>query len=102
MQPVHKGGHVYIMTNKNHTVLYIGATSDLKRRTLQHQTHYYRKSFTARYNCEKLVWFKAYDTIDAALIAEKKLKDRSRKYKESLINAMNPEWKDLWEIVEQW
>lgn len=102
MEPLQKGGHVYIMTNKNHTVLYIGVTSNLKQRTLQHKTHFYKYSFTAKYNCEKLVWYKAYNTIKEANIEEKKLKDRSRKYKESLINAMNPDWNDLWEIVEQW
>lgn len=91
-----------MMTNKNHTVLYIGVTSDLYHRTLEHKEHKYPGSFTARYNCEKLIYYIQYSTIEEAITQEKKLKDRNRIYKEKLINALNPEWKDLWEDVKLW
>src|SRR3989442_5413268 len=96
MFSIQKGGSVYIMTNKNHTVLYIGVTSNLRIRVHQHKEHHF-KGFTDKYNCEKLVYYINYPSIVEAIEAEKKLKDRSRKYKESLINAKNPEWKDLWD-----
>ena len=97
-----RGGTVYIVTNKHHTVLYIGVTSDLRNRIWEHKNKKYPSSFTAKYNCDKLVWYQSYSTIEEAIAAEKRLKDRSRNHKEELVNNMNPEWKDLWEDVEKW
>ena len=92
-----------MLTNKNNTVLYIGVTSDLYKRILEHKEQKYPGSFSARYNCDKLVYYIQYRSIGEAIIEEKKLKDRPRKYKEKLINAANPEWKDLWdEDVSKW
>lgn len=92
-----KGGCVYMMTNKNNTLLYIGVTSALQQRVPEHKEHKYPGSFTAKYNCEKLVWYFNYSSIEEAIHEEKKLKDRSRKHKEKLINSINPGWKYLWE-----
>jgi putative endonuclease len=102
INPVHKGGCVYIMANKNNTVLYIGVTSDLIKRILEHKEHKYPLSFTSKFNCDKIVYYKQYDSIEEAILNEKKLKDRSRKYKEQLINSVNPLWKDLWEEMSAW
>lgn len=102
INPIHKGGCVYIMTNQHNTVIYIGVTSDLPKRVLEHKGHKYPGSFTAKYNCEKLVYYKQYDSIEEAIVQEKKLKDRSRKYKESQVISFNPEWKDLWEEISKW
>lgn len=85
---------VYFMTNKNHTVIYTGVTSDLKKRVCQHKTKYY-KGFTARYNCSHLVYFERLDSMMEAIAREKQLKAGSRTKKEQLINAVNPGWKDL-------
>ena len=52
-----RGGCVYIMTNKMHTVLYTGVTSDIVARVWKHKNKVYPKSFTARYYCDKLVYF---------------------------------------------
>lgn len=90
---------VYIMTNAHHTVLYIGATIDLVRRTRQHREHYYRKSFTDRYNVEKLIWFEYCDDMKTAFLRERQLKGWTRIKKEKLINAMNPSWRDLYETI---
>ena len=100
---VSKGGAVYILTNKNNTVLYIGVSSNLYNRMIEHKMHQYPHGFTARYNCDKLVYYIQFSTIQEAIIHEKKLKDRSRNYKNQLINKSNPEWKDLWDNdVSKW
>ena len=93
--------HVYILTNKNHTLLYVGVTSDLRKRIGQHKTKFY-KGFTSRYNCDHLVYHQSFEDIQDAIQYEKKLKDGNRANKEKLINQMNPEWKDLaakWEGI---
>lgn len=91
-----KGGYVYILTNKHHTVLYTGVTSNLLARILQHKTKASAKSFSAKYNIDKLVYYKFYETIEAAIAEEKRIKGGSRQQKISLITQMNPEWVDLY------
>jgi len=97
-----RGGCVYIITNSHHTVLYTGVTSDLKGRIWEHQTKKYPVSFTAKYNCDKLVYYEFYSTITEAIAFEKSIKGRNRGYKEKLISDMNPLWRDLWEEIEKW
>ncbi|SDL41936.1 putative endonuclease [Salinimicrobium catena] len=86
--------YVYILTNKNHTVLYIGVTSNLIKRIYQHKIKAY-KGFTARYNCDQLVYYQEFPNISQAIEYEKKIKAGSRKAKEKLIASLNPEWHDL-------
>jgi putative endonuclease len=92
-------GFVYILTNKNNSVLYIGVTSDLKGRIKQHRLKKHPGSFSSRYNLNKLVYFEMLDTIGEAIIKEKKIKGGSRKKKLALINDTNPEWRDLSEFL---
>jgi putative endonuclease len=87
----------YIATNKNNTVLYTGVTNNLVRRMEEHKFKQNPKSFPARYNIEKLVWYENYSDIGEAIAREKQLKAGSRKKKIQLIETMNPEWKDLYE-----
>ena len=90
---------VYIMTNKNNTVLYTGVTNNLVRRVYEHKEKLI-EGFTKRYNCTKLVWYEIYDDPYNAISREKQIKAGSRKKKIDLVNSMNPEWKDLYsEIV---
>ena len=89
-----KQGTVYFMTNKTNTVLYIGVTSDLVKRVVQHKTKFY-KGFTAKYNCNKLAYFEKFPSITEAIIREKQLKKTNRKRKDRLVNEMNPKWDDL-------
>ncbi len=96
-----KKGYTYITTNKNHTVLYTGATSTLKDRIDRHRNKKYRRSFTAQYNVDKLVWYQEFDWIGDALAREKQIKAGSRKKKLDLINAMNPDWRDLYDDLEE-
>jgi putative endonuclease len=95
-----RGGAVYIMTNKTNRVLYTGVTSDLAKRAWQHRTHFFAGSFTDRYNCVKLVWYRGFGRIEEAIAEEKRLKGGSRQQKLDLINSMNPEWKDLADCFE--
>jgi putative endonuclease len=94
-----KVGFVYILTNKNHTTLYVGVTSDLFNRTLDHRDKVFPKSFTAKYNLSKLVHYEMFDSIIDAIAREKQLKAGPRKRKEELINKFNPEWKDLFDVL---
>ena len=92
--------YVYIISNQNNTVLYTGVTSALKGRINKHKTKKHPRSFAARYNIDKLVYFEEYDGMNAAIYREKQIKAGSRKKKEDLINSRNPEWKDLCETLD--
>ena len=93
-------GFVYILTNKNNTVLYTGVTSDLKERISQHKGKKHSESFSARYNISKLVYFEVFETIGEAIIREKQIKSGSRKKKVQLINENNPGWLDLYSTLD--
>ena len=82
------------MTNKNHTVIYIGITTDILKRVYQHKTKSY-KGFTSKYNCDKLVYFEELSDVNQAITREKQLKGGNRKQKEQLVNKMNSKWCDL-------
>ena len=90
------------MTNENNNVLYTGVTSNLVARVSEHRDKLYSKSFTSRYNINKLIYFEVFDTIEEAIAREKQIKAGSRKRKEKLINAMNPEWRDLIDDVKDY
>ncbi len=94
-----KGGYIYILTNKNKTTLYVGVTSDLKRRVYEHKTHLNKKSFTHRYNLEHLVYYEIFTNIEDAIVREKQIKAGSRKKKEELINKFNSQWLDLYDKI---
>ncbi len=83
----------YILASRSRT-LYVGVTSDLRRRVFQHKqkTH---PGFTARYNCNRLVWFESFSEVSAAIQREKELKGWTRVRKIALIEAGNPKWEDL-------
>ena len=86
--------YVYILTNKNNTVLYTGVTNDLCRRLYEHKNHL-NDGFTKRYNLEKLVYFETFTNIKDAIIREKTIKGWTRAKKNVLIDSLNPQWKDL-------
>ena len=86
--------HVYFMTNKNNSVIYIGVTSNLKQRIHQHKTKVFA-GFSSKYNCDKLVYFEEYENINEAIIREKQLKSGNRTRKEKLVVLNNSSWEDL-------
>ncbi|MFA6042308.1 MAG: GIY-YIG nuclease family protein [Patescibacteria group bacterium] len=87
--------YVYIMTNERNTTLYTGVTNDLPRRVMEHKEKTFPKSFSAKYNLTKLVYYEAGEDISGAIEREKQIKSWSRKKKEEVITSVNPTWKDL-------
>ena len=85
---------IYMLTNKNNTVLYIGVTSNLIKRVYQYKSKLY-KGFTSKYNCDQLVYFEEFLDVNLAIAREKQLKSGDRKRKEELVNKLNPNWNDL-------
>ncbi len=97
-----KGGYVYILCSNNRNALYTGVCADLRKRVYEHKNKHYTNSFSAKYECAVLVYYCHYDGIEAAIAEEKRIKGGSRLQKLNLINAMNPEWRDLWKEVQDW
>ena len=94
-----KPGYIYVLTNKNNTTLYVGVTANLKERIIQHKEKHDPKSFTARYNLDKLVYYEAHQIIGDAIVREKQLKGGSRDQKVTLIEGMNRDWVDLFDSL---
>ena len=88
-----RGYYVYIMTNGVRT-LYIGVTNDLTRRVYEHK-HKLIDGFTKKYNITFLVYYETTNNVEAAIAREKQLKGWKRDKKIALIEASNPQWKDL-------
>ena len=89
---------VYIMASKRNGTLYTGVTSNLARRVREHREGL-TPGFTTRYGCNKLVYYEHYDRIVDAIAREKQIKGGSRAKKLALIDAMNPDWQDLYESL---
>jgi putative endonuclease len=83
----------YIVASRSRT-LYIGITGDLRRRVFQHKWKEY-EGFSAKYNCDRLVWFEHYQDVAKAISRETQLKKWNRAKKIALIERMNPPWADL-------
>ncbi|MCQ2734406.1 MAG: GIY-YIG nuclease family protein [Alphaproteobacteria bacterium] len=93
-----KSMYVYMMTNQHNTTLYTGVTNDLVRRVYEHKNKMH-KGFTSRYNLNKLVYYEIYDDEITAIQREKVLNGGSRERKNELVNSMNPDWKDLYDLI---
>ena len=78
----------------------MGVTSNLSKRILEHRTKLYPDSFTAKYNCVELVFYKFFDRIEEAILEEKRIKGGNRTQKERLIDEFNIAWKDLSDSLE--
>jgi putative endonuclease len=87
---------VYILASRRHGTLYTGVTSNLGQRVFQHREGL-TPGFASRYGCNRLVFYENYERMDEAIAREKQIKGGSRARKIALIEAMNPEWKDLYE-----
>ena len=88
--------YVYILTNKNQTVLYTGVTKNLIRRVYEHKNHLDKESFTAKYKVDRLVYFEETSDVRAAIEREKQIKSWRRARKNALVESMNPRWYDLY------
>ncbi len=89
-----KAGFVYIMASRRNGTLYIGVTSNLPKRAYEHREALI-SGFTKRYGCKLLVWYAAFDTIEAARARELQMKEWRRAWKLEAIEKLNPDWADL-------
>ena len=92
------GGWTYILTNKPCGVLYVGVTADLPARVMQHRAGT-GSAFCRRYGLKRLVLAERHDSIEDAIMREKALKAWKRDWKIALIEAANPSWDDLFEVI---
>ena len=90
--------YVYILCNQHRNVIYVGSTDDLKKRIYFHRKRLI-PGFTKKYNVVILVYFEEFDTREDALGREKEIKKYRRGKKNHLVEQMNSEWKDLYEIL---
>ena len=86
--------YVYILTNKNNKVMYVGVTNNLKRRLYEHKNEMI-EGFTQKYHIHKLVYYEEYEYIQEAILREKKIKGFLRRRKNELVESKNSEWIDL-------
>ena len=90
--------YVYIHASKRNGTLYTGSSSNLVRRVWQHKEKAV-PGFTARYCVDRLVWFECHDTLEAAMLREKRIKEWKRAWKIELIEQENPSWVDLYPMI---
>jgi putative endonuclease len=89
---------VYILANKRNGTLYIGITSGLVKRIREHKNSIV-EGFTKRYGLHQLVWYELHESMESAIIREKRLKEWKRVWKLELIEKSNPDWQDLYETI---
>ena len=89
---------VYMVANRRNGTIYTGVTSNLPRRAYEHREGLVR-GFSTKYGCKLLVWYEVHDNMTAAIEREKQIKGGSRAKKIELIEAFNPEWKDLYDTL---
>jgi putative endonuclease len=87
------------MASRKQGTLYLGVTNNLIRRTYEHKNKV-TKGFTAQYAVDRLVWFECYDDPTNAIEREKEIKKWRRAWKVALIEAGNPDWKDLYAKIK--
>lgn len=85
---------VYILSNKRNGTLYTGMTNDLARRVFEHRSKAV-PGFTRKYDLTRLVWYEVHGTLESAYQREKRIKEWKRAWKIELIEALNPDWRDL-------
>ena len=89
--------YVYILTNYNNKILYVGFTNNLERRIYEHTNHLVG-GFTDKYNLYKLVYYEHFTDVNYALSREKEIKKWRREKKNNLISNFNPKWKEIIEF----
>jgi len=83
------------MSNKPQGFIYVGITDNLLERVKEHKLKIYPNSFTAKYSCDKLIYFEEWEDGFEATVREKQLKKWKRDWKVNLIEDMNPAWMDI-------
>jgi len=90
-----KQGFVYVMASGRNGTLYVGVTSDLPKRAWEHREGVV-EGFTKEYGCKLLIWYQAYESLDAARLRERQMKGWKRAWKLREIEGLNPDWEDLY------
>lgn len=85
---------IYILATDRNGTLYMGVTSDLRRRIDEHKSDIV-EGFTKKYGGHKLVYFEQTGDAEVAIQREKQLKKWRRQWKLDLIEKLNPQWEDL-------
>lgn len=93
-----KAGYVYIMASQRNGTLYLGVTSDLPKRACEHRSGAI-PGFTRGHGCKLLVWYQAFDDLDAARHRELQMKEWKRAWKLRVIEELNPGWDDLYDSL---
>ena len=91
--------YVYLLTNANKNLIYVGITNNLVRRVYEHKNHLDMGSYTARYNIDQLVYFETTKDVYSAISREKQIKGWNRKRKNKLVESMNPGWQDIYNTI---
>lgn len=91
--------YVYILSNRTGITIYVGVTNDLLRRIYEHRNHLDPRSFTAKYDIYKLVYYESTNDVRVALEREKQIKSWKRARKNALVESQNPQWEDLYETI---
>ena len=91
---------IYILTNWNDEVMYVGVTNDLRRRLYEHQNDL-ADGFTKRYRVHKPVWFEVTGDVETAIAREKQIKGWTIEKKNALVEEKNPEWADLSPLINE-
>jgi putative endonuclease len=89
---------VYMLASQKNGTLYIGVTSDLAKRVWEHKNNIV-EGFTKEYRVHQLVWFELHESMESAILREKRLKEWKRKWKLALIERTNPNWQDLYPTI---
>ncbi len=89
---------VYILASQMAGTLYVGVTSDLKKRIWEHKKKT-TESFTKKYDVHKLVYYEVYDDPENAILREKRMKKWNREWKINLFRDTNPDWQDLYDTL---
>jgi putative endonuclease len=89
---------VYLLASRRNGTLYLGVTNNLGRRVWEHKTKAV-PGFSQRYGVDRLVWYEHHVRIDEAIAREKDIKRWRRAWKLRLIEEMNPDWRDLYQVL---
>ena len=89
---------VYILASKRNGTLYTGVTSDLRKRIWEHKNDLV-EGFTKKYQVHLLVWYEIHETMESAILREKRIKQWKRLWKLRMIEGYNPTWQDLYHSI---
>ncbi len=89
---------VYILASDRNGTLYVGVTSDLPKRIWEHRNGV-AEGFTKKFGVHRLVYAESHETMEAAILREKRVKEWKRAWKIELIEKTNPQWHDLYDSL---